>query len=198
MHLSVFYLHYKVNTYYNNIYILSYYIFINREDINIDYEGIIRYVYTLWISCLKPSHIYTLIKLRSTLFWQCFNWDTNTPYLKLILKLFKCTDMAPKRNNVIPNGHFHKDWQRYVRSWFNQPARKQRRHDTRTKKARRIAPRPVAGSLRPIVRCPTFKYNTKIRAGKGFTLDELKVTLDLCALYSRYPHITFCLIIRWL
>nr|XP_022341970.1 60S ribosomal protein L13-like [Crassostrea virginica] len=82
--------------------------------------------------------------------------------------------MAPKRNNIIPNGHFHKDWQRYVRNWFNQPARKKRRHDNRVNKARRIAPRPVAGSLRPIVRCPTFKYNTKIRAGKGFTLDELK------------------------
>lgn len=108
--------------------------------------------------------------------------------------------MAPKRNNVIPNGHFHKDWQRYVRNWFNQPARKQRRHDTRVKKARSIAPRPVAGSLRPIVRCPTFKYNTKIRAGKGFTLDELKVSLDLCKLYfvPRYPRITFCMIIQWL
>lgn len=108
--------------------------------------------------------------------------------------------MAPKRNNVIPNGHFHKDWQRYVRNWFNQPARKQRRHDNRVKKARRIAPRPVAGSLRPIVRCPTFKYNTKIRAGKGFTLDELKVSLDLCKLYSVpwYSQITLCLIIQGL
>ena len=82
--------------------------------------------------------------------------------------------MAPKRNNIIPNGHFHKDWQTRVKTWFNQPMRKKRRHENRVKKARRIAPRPVAGSLRPIVRCQTFKYNTKLRAGKGFTLDELK------------------------
>lgn len=44
----------------------------------------------------------------------------------------------------------------------------------RVQKARKIAPRPMAGPLRPIVRCPTFKYNTKVRAGRGFTLQELK------------------------
>lgn len=32
-----------------------------------------------------------------------------------------------KHNNVVPNGHFKKDWQNYVRTWFNQPARKKRR-----------------------------------------------------------------------
>ena len=26
-----------------------------------------------------------------------------------------------KHNNVIPNQHFKKDWQRYVKTWFNQP-----------------------------------------------------------------------------
>jgi large subunit ribosomal protein L13e len=82
--------------------------------------------------------------------------------------------MAPKRNNIIPNGHFHKDWQRMVKTWFNQPMRKTRRRNTRAKKAAAIAPRPVAGLLRPVVRCPTFKYNTKVRLGRGFTLDELK------------------------
>merc|ERR1719218_339281 len=29
-------------------------------------------------------------------------------------------------------------------------------------------------SLRPVVRCPTYKYNLKQRAGRGFTLEELK------------------------
>nr|QBH73319.1 putative cold induced protein [Thermobia domestica] len=82
--------------------------------------------------------------------------------------------MAPKRNNMVPNGHFHKDWQRYVRTWFNQPARKFRRKQNRIKKARRIAPRPAAGALRPVVRCPTFRYHTKVRAGRGFTLEEIK------------------------
>uniref|UniRef100_A0A646QDG5 Large ribosomal subunit protein eL13 n=1 Tax=Hemiscolopendra marginata TaxID=943146 RepID=A0A646QDG5_9MYRI len=82
--------------------------------------------------------------------------------------------MAPKRNNMVPNGHFHKDWQRYVKTWFNQPMRKKRRRTARLKKARRIAPRPAGGPLRPIVRCPTIRYNSKVRAGRGFTLDELK------------------------
>merc|ERR1711997_335259 len=30
------------------------------------------------------------------------------------------------------------------------------------------------GKLRPVVHCPTYKYNVKARAGKGFTLEELK------------------------
>jgi len=44
----------------------------------------------------------------------------------------------------------------------------------RKAKAERIAPRPVSGLLRPAVRCPTQRYNTKIRYGRGFTLKELK------------------------
>lgn len=75
---------------------------------------------------------------------------------------------------MIPNGHFHKDWQRFVKTWFNQPARKFRRKQNRLKKARAIAPRPAAGPLRPVVRCPSVRYHTKVRAGRGFTLQELK------------------------
>jgi large subunit ribosomal protein L13e len=79
-----------------------------------------------------------------------------------------------KHNNEVPHQHFHKDWQRRVATWFNQPARKVRRRNARKAKAAAVAPRPVAGSLRPVVRCPTAKYNRKLRAGRGFTLDELK------------------------
>ncbi|CAL8243666.1 unnamed protein product [Lota lota] len=82
--------------------------------------------------------------------------------------------MAPSRNGMILNPHFHKDWQRRVQTWFNQPARKLRRRKARQAKARRVAPRPVAGPLRPIVRCPTIRYHTKVRAGRGFTLEEIK------------------------
>ena len=32
-----------------------------------------------------------------------------------------------KHNNVIPNQHFKKKWQFRVKTWFNQPARKERR-----------------------------------------------------------------------
>ena len=79
-----------------------------------------------------------------------------------------------KHNNVLPNAHFKKDWQNRVKTWFNQPGRKKSRRVARQKKALAVAPRPVAGSLRPVVRCPTYKYNTKVRMGRGFTLEELK------------------------
>jgi len=75
---------------------------------------------------------------------------------------------------MVPNGHFHKDWQRFVKTWFHQPMRKHRRHETRVKKARRIAPKPAAGPLRPVVRCPTIRYNMKVRPGRGFSLEELR------------------------
>merc|ERR1711933_669948 len=64
-------------------------------------------------------------------------------------------------------------WQNYVKTWFNQPARKIRRRQNRVAKAAKVAPRPI-GKLRPVVSCPTYKYNLKQRAGRGFTLEELK------------------------
>merc|ERR1711962_1545595 len=101
------------------------------------------------------------------------------------IKLHIVTDIKPghdhnqsvsemKHNNVLPNAHFKKDWQNRVKTWFNQPGRKKSRRVARQKKALAIAPRPVAGSLRPVVRCPTYKYNIKVRMGRGFTLEELK------------------------
>lgn len=78
-----------------------------------------------------------------------------------------------KGNDQIPNQHFHKDWQRYVRTWFNQPAKKAARRAQRIKKAQAVHPRPL-NKLRPIVRGQTIKYNQKIRAGRGFSLDELE------------------------
>jgi len=77
------------------------------------------------------------------------------------------------RNQVIPGNHFHKKWQQHVKTWFDQPAKKARRSKLRLKKAREIAPRPL-GLLRPVVRCPTIRYNKKVRAGRGFTIQELK------------------------
>ena len=81
--------------------------------------------------------------------------------------------MPAKRNQMVPNEHFHKDWDRYVKTWFNQPARKDRRRRARVAKAAKVAPRPLK-TLKPVVRCPTFKYNIKDRRGRGFTLEELK------------------------
>jgi len=79
-----------------------------------------------------------------------------------------------RHNNVVPNAHFRKDWQERVKTWFNQPARKLRRRNNRKEKAVRIFPRPVAGPLRPVVHPPTVRYNSKVRLGRGFTLEELK------------------------
>ncbi|GAD94903.1 60S ribosomal protein L13 [Paecilomyces variotii No. 5] len=81
--------------------------------------------------------------------------------------------MAIKHNNAIPHNHFHKDWQRRVRVHFDQPGRKHRRRQARLAKAAAVAPRPV-DKLRPVVRCPTIKYNRRVRAGRGFTIAELK------------------------
>ena len=81
--------------------------------------------------------------------------------------------MPAKRNQMVPNAHFHKDWQRYVKNWFNQPARKIRRRKARTAKAAAVAPRPLK-ALRPVVTCPTYRYNIKQRLGRGFTLEEIK------------------------
>ncbi|GLI80031.1 60S ribosomal protein L13 [Penicillium ochrochloron] len=81
--------------------------------------------------------------------------------------------MAIKHNNQIQKNHFRKDWQRRVRVHFDQPGRKHRRREARIAKAAAVAPRPV-DKLRPVVRCPTIKYNRRVRAGRGFTLAELK------------------------
>ncbi|PLN81212.1 60S ribosomal protein L13 [Aspergillus taichungensis] len=81
--------------------------------------------------------------------------------------------MAIKHNNQILNQHFRKDWQRRVRVHFEQPSRKLRRREARRSKAAAVAPRPV-DKLRPVVHCPTVKYNRRVRAGRGFTLAELK------------------------
>lgn len=81
--------------------------------------------------------------------------------------------MAIKHNQQIPNNHFRKDWQRRVRCHFDQAGKKASRRVARRAKAAAVAPRPV-DKLRPIVRCPTIKYNRRTRLGRGFSLAELK------------------------
>ena len=82
-----------------------------------------------------------------------------------------------KHNNVCPNIHMHKDYQRWIKTHFDQPLKKKRRNKLRKLKAATKAPRPL-NKLRPIVTCPTQKYNMRIRAGRGFSLLELKVCID--------------------
>jgi large subunit ribosomal protein L13e len=81
-----------------------------------------------------------------------------------------------KHNNQLPNQHFRKHWQGRVKTWLDQAGRKKSRRVARLKKAVAIAPKPVDGLLRPAVRGQTIRYNMKLRAGKGFTVEELKVS----------------------
>eukprot|EP00444_Apocalathium_aciculiferum_P036361 CAMPEP_0183485722 /NCGR_PEP_ID=MMETSP0370-20130417/179573_1 /TAXON_ID=268820 /ORGANISM="Peridinium aciculiferum, Strain PAER-2" /LENGTH=273 /DNA_ID=CAMNT_0025679029 /DNA_START=75 /DNA_END=896 /DNA_ORIENTATION=+ len=90
--------------------------------------------------------------------------------------------MTGAGNHVIPNVHFRKvngmtkggHYRAMFRTWFDQAARKKRRSQNRKTKAAKMAPRPVAGLLRPVVHPPTQRYNMKLRLGKGFTLEELR------------------------
>ena len=84
-----------------------------------------------------------------------------------------------KHNNQVPNQHFHKKWGDssrgpiHVITWFDQPAKKKQRRIKRAAKAAAVAPRPAA-LLRPAVHCPTVKYASKVRLGRGFSFAELK------------------------
>ncbi|KAK9949783.1 hypothetical protein M0R45_005297 [Rubus argutus] len=68
--------------------------------------------------------------------------------------------------------HFRKQWKNYVNTWFSRPGE--------SKKLVKIFPRPTAGPLHPIVRGQTLKYNMKVRAGWGLTLEELKDRVSSC------------------
>lgn len=66
---------------------------------------------------------------------------------------------------------------------FDQAGKKVSRRHARAAKAAKITPRPL-DLLRPVVRAPTVKYNRKVRAGRGFTLNEIK-TAGLAPAYAR-------------
>jgi large subunit ribosomal protein L13e len=78
-----------------------------------------------------------------------------------------------KHNNIVPNVHLRKHWQRRTKAHFDQPAAKLRRRQRRDAKSRAMSPRPIQ-KLRPVVSSTTRRYAGKVRYGRGFTLDELK------------------------
>jgi len=94
-----------------------------------------------------------------------------------------------KHNNVVPNIHCHKKYAQSsrgplkVRLTLNQAGKKKSRRMARAAKAAKLAPRPVQ-ALRPAVHCPTQRYNTKVRLGRGFTLEEVKAA-GMTAAYAR-------------
>ena len=76
-------------------------------------------------------------------------------------------------NQAVSNIHFCKDWKIRVHTWFKQPFRKMRRHQTRVAKAKQVFPSTIV-AFKPSVHCMTQRYNYKLRLGKGFTLKELQ------------------------
>ena len=88
-----------------------------------------------------------------------------------------------KHNNIIPNVHLRKHWQRRTKTHFDQPAAKLRRRQRRDAKSKAMFPRPIQ-KLRPIVSSCTRKYAGKVRYGRGFTLTELKAA-GLTAEFAR-------------
>lgn len=80
-----------------------------------------------------------------------------------------------RHNRVIQSNHLRKHWRERIKTHFDQPGKKVRRRRLRAEKAKKVFPAPAKGLLRPMVQCPTFKYNMKSRVGRGFTLKELQV-----------------------
>ncbi|CCK68251.1 60S ribosomal protein eL13 KNAG_0E02070 [Huiozyma naganishii CBS 8797] len=91
--------------------------------------------------------------------------------------------MAISKNLPLLKNHFRKHWQERVKVHFDQAGKKVSRRHARAAKAAKIAPRPL-DLLRPVVRAPTARYNRKVRAGRGFTLAEVKAA-GLTAAYAR-------------
>jgi len=94
-----------------------------------------------------------------------------------------------KHNNVIPNIHCHKKYSASsrgplkVKLALDQATKKKSRRIKRAAKAAAIAPMPLE-KLRPVVHCPTQRYNAKVRLGRGFSLEEVKAA-GLTATYAR-------------
>lgn len=97
--------------------------------------------------------------------------------------------MTHGKNNIIPKNHFRKDWQRYVRVWFDTPAKRIRRRQAREKKAAAIFPRPLR-LLKPVVRPSTKMYNGRLKLGRGFTREEIKAA-GLSVTEARQLGVTF-------
>ena len=79
----------------------------------------------------------------------------------------------PAHNNAIQRPHLRKHYQKWIKTFFNQPAKKAKRINKRKEKAAKIFPRPLK-SLKPTVSKCTVRYSGQPRLGRGFSLQELK------------------------
>ncbi|OIR58528.1 MAG: 60S ribosomal protein L13 [Amphiamblys sp. WSBS2006] len=78
-----------------------------------------------------------------------------------------------KGNNPIPTDYTKKEIHKTPKVIFNTKQRAEKKLKKKQLKIKRNAPRPADGQIRPIVRCPTTRYNMKTRLGRGFTQAEL-------------------------
>ena len=106
--------------------------------------------------------------------WKTHCLLSDQGYIRLLNINILIYFLMVKHNNVIPNVHLRKHWQKNVKVWLNQASRKKRRLNARRAKAAAIAPRPL-DSLRPAVRCQTIRYNHRLRMGKGTKINKLRV-----------------------
>ena len=80
----------------------------------------------------------------------------------------------PPHNNPLQRPHLRKHCKNMVKTWFNQPARKFRRLQKRSAKAKALFPKPIH-ALRPVVHKCSFRYSGQPREGRGFSIEELKI-----------------------
>jgi len=85
----------------------------------------------------------------------------------------------PKGNNAIPKVHQRKHWtpgssqKGNYKTFLDQPKKAQSRRRLRVQKAKKAFPRPLK-QLKPVVACPTVRYNMRKRLGRGFTVEEIR------------------------
>ena len=125
--------------------------------------------YSIQISCVL------CLKLRTCKLWLARL--VNVPWKLLMKSLCKAFNDSP------------------ILRWFGKlTTHFSFRHKARSVRARRIAPRPIGGPLRPAVKCPTVRYHNKVRSGRGFSLEELKVWTCFVDLYDllSVPSVVLC------
>lgn len=87
----------------------------------------------------------------------------------------------PKGNNAIPKVHQRKHWtpgssqKGNYKTFLDQPKKAQTRRRLRIQKAKKAFPRPLK-QLKPVVACPTVRYNMRKRLGAGFTIEEIRAS----------------------
>ena len=92
-----------------------------------------------------------------------------------------------KGNQVIPNAHFHKDWQNRVKTWFNQPARKLRRRQQRQKKASAYVAAAIALAAEPRPLLAAYR-STHAVSGRAVSTRRCAVVGSPCARPETVPR----------